>query len=183
MFEVEQKFRVDGFGEIEAQLVRLGAEVEGPIEQIDTYFAHPARDFAATDEALRIRRVGEENFITYKGPKIDQTTKTRREIEIPFASGDSAAEQLSALLQELSFTRVAAVRKLRRHARLPWGGWEFEIALDDVERVGAFVELEVAAEESQLDDARAQLLVLAAELQLKHVERTSYLGLLLATRV
>ena len=88
MFEVEQKFRVDGFAEIETHLARLGAEIENPIEQVDTYFAHPQRDFAATDEALRIRQVGDENFVTYKGPKIDSQTKTRREIELPFASGE-----------------------------------------------------------------------------------------------
>lgn len=180
MFEVEQKFRVDGFAEIETHLARLGAEIGNPIEQVDTYFAHPQRDFAATDEALRIRQVGDENFVTYKGPKIDSQTKTRREIELPFASGELSAEQLRELLQELSFTAVAAVRKTRRHAAVPWGGWQFDIALDEVDRVGTFVELEVTADESQLDDARSQLHGLAAELHLHQVERTSYLELLLA---
>ena len=43
----------------------------------------PCRDFAQTDEALRIRTVGDTSFVTYKGPKLDATTKTRRELELP----------------------------------------------------------------------------------------------------
>ena len=78
--EVEQKFRAAHSPELLARLQRLGATIEEPIEQIDQYFAHPVRDFAQTDEALRIRRVGDLNFVTYKGPKLDSTTKTRREL-------------------------------------------------------------------------------------------------------
>ena len=181
MFEVEQKFRVNGFDPIEVKLREMRAVFEEPVEQVDHYFAHPARDFAATDEALRIRQVGPDNFITYKGPKIDSATKTRREIELPIAAGERCAAQLSELLQELSFSPVATVRKMRRQASLPWGGWKFLVALDDVEQVGKFVELEVTAEERQLDEAREKLHTLAARLSLLDVVRTSYLELLLAT--
>ena len=71
-------------------MIELGATIEPPVVQVDQYFAHPARDFAQTDEALRLRRVGKQNFITYKGSKIDATTKTRREIELPLAPGEEA---------------------------------------------------------------------------------------------
>ena len=70
-YEVEQKFRVDELGSIEDALRQLGSRVEDTVEQVDCYFAHPVRDFAATDEALRIRQVGPDAFVTYKGPKID----------------------------------------------------------------------------------------------------------------
>ena len=180
MFEVEQKFRVGDFGEIEERLEKLGATIKGPIVQVDSYFAHPARDFAETDEAFRIRQVGELNYVTYKGPKIDATTKTRREIELPLVSGETHADEFRQLLAALSFAPVAAVRKTRRNATLPWKGWKFEVALDEVAGLGKFVELEVAAGESELEDARAALLTLADELSLIRVERTSYLELLLA---
>ena len=179
MFEVEQKFRVADFEAIEGRLASLGASIGESAVQADSYFAHPARDFASTDEALRIRQVGQDNFITYKGPKIDAGTKTRREIELPFAPGGRRAEQLGELLQALSFTPVAVVRKARRQASTSWAGWEFDIALDQVEQVGQFVELEVTADESQLDAARHALHGLAAELELDQVVRTSYLELLL----
>ena len=69
----------------------------------DRYFAHPSRDFARTDEALRLRRIGEFNFITYKGPKLDATTKTRREIEIGLADGQQAATDAAELLAAIGF--------------------------------------------------------------------------------
>jgi adenylate cyclase class 2 len=48
----------------------------------DTYFRHPCRDFAETDEALRIRirrfNGHFEAFLTYKGPRLTGTQKPGR---------------------------------------------------------------------------------------------------------
>jgi adenylate cyclase class 2 len=178
-YEVEQKFPTPDFAAIERKLVALGGEFAAPIEQVDRYFAHPARDFAKTDEALRIRRTGEENRITYKGPKLDLQTKTRQEMELPLPPGRQAAEDFSALLVALSFRRVAEVHKRRRKLHFAWQGFEVEASLDEVERVGRFVELEIVADQQQLDAARQSLLALAQELGLEKTERRSYLELLL----
>ncbi len=178
-YEVEQKFPVPGFGDIEPRVRALGGEFSSPVEQVDRYFAHPARDFAQTDEALRIRRMGDENRITYKGPKLDAATKTRREIELPLTPGAAAAEDFSLLLNALGFRRVAEVRKRRRVAHFPWRGFEVEAALDDVDRLGQFVELELSADDHDLNTARESLTLLAQELGLEKAERRSYLELLL----
>ena len=85
--EIEQKYPVDDLQQVRKTLEALGATIESPICQVDLYFRHPVRNFVQTDEALRLRQVGEENFITYKGPKIDAETKTRREIELPLEPG------------------------------------------------------------------------------------------------
>src|SRR5262245_49585825 len=82
-FEVEQKHRVDDPDALIQTLATRGAALGPAIEQADTYFAHPSRDFAKTDEALRIRMVAGDGVVTFKGPKLDATTKTRREIELP----------------------------------------------------------------------------------------------------
>jgi adenylate cyclase class 2 len=182
-YEVEQKFPVATFDHIERQLVALGAEFADAVEQVDRYFAHPARDFAKTDEALRIRRVGGENRITYKGPKLDAVTKTRQEIDLPLVSGADAADAFSSLLNALGFRRVAEVRKRRRAARLPWRGYDVEAALDEVDRLGRFVELELSADDQNLDAAREGLLALAQFLGLEKSERRSYLELLLESIV
>jgi adenylate cyclase class 2 len=181
-YEVEQKFPIADAAVIEKKVVALGAAFAAPVEQVDRYFGHPARDFARTDEALRIRRTGEQNRITYKGPKIDAATKTRREIELPLAPGAAAAEDFSTLLEALGFRRVAEVRKHRRTAKLTWRSWEFEAALDDVEHVGQFIELELSADENQLDSARECLASLAKELALEKSERRSYLEMLLISQ-
>jgi len=179
-FEVEQKYRVADPEQVRRLFAELGAVDGGCVVQVDTYYAHPNRDFAATDEALRIRRVGDENFITYKGPKLDATTKTRREIEFDIAAGESGAERCNQLLQALGFQRVAEVSKSRQISRLQRGKYLIELAVDDVQDVGSFVELEIGvAQESALDKAREALAALASELGLVDVERQSYLEMLL----
>lgn len=85
MYEVEQKYPLSDVAAVEAALARLGATWHGTVEQVDRYFNHPCRDFAATDEALRLRRTGEALAITWKGPRLDATAKTRRELELPLA--------------------------------------------------------------------------------------------------
>lgn len=177
--EVEQKFRLINPPAISDRLGRMGAEFGPPEVQVDSYFAHPTRNFAATDEALRIRRVGCRVCVTYKGPKIDTTTKTRREIEIPLPDGDAGEGQFSELLAALGFTPVAQVHKRRRKTTLTWAHRELEIALDDVQGLGDFIELEILAEPSQLEEAKACLASLANELQLANPERRGYLDLLL----
>ena len=89
-YEVELKFLLPDSREILAQLAGLGAVAAAPVEQVDRYFNHPARDFGVTDEAFRIRSVGDANCMTYKGPILDPVTKSRREIEVSFADGPDA---------------------------------------------------------------------------------------------
>lgn len=178
-FEVESKYRVSDLEALAERLRQVGATIGEPIVQVDRYYAHPARDFAATDEALRLRRVGDDNCITYKGPKLDATTKTRREIELPLPEGDAGAEGFATLLETLGFRPVLEVRKRRREARVPWRQQQVTAALDEVAEVGTFVELELAADETELDVAREYIASLAELLGLTDGERRSYLELLL----
>ena len=180
--EVEQKFRIVDRPALERQLAALGGKHRETVDQADCYFAHPARDFARTDEACRLRQVGELNYITYKGPKLDATTKTRREIEIPLATGKQAAADAASLLQALGFTRVAEVCKRRTHSTLRWQNCEIDVSLDHIAELGNFVELEIVAEPSDVGQARDCIVSLAKELGLKDNQRSSYLELLLAHR-
>ena len=177
--EVEHKYRVTDPAALEQQLTALGGVISPPQLQVDTYFAHPSRDFAATDEALRIRCVGPRNYVTYKGPKLDPHTKTRCEIELPIAPEQSGAADCAELLMALGFRRVREVRKQRRSVAIPWQGDEVTVALDDVAGIGHFVELELAVEESAVPAAQACLASLSTHLRLSNSERRSYLELLL----
>jgi adenylate cyclase class 2 len=179
MYEVEQKFRLTDEAALLARLAKLGVVPGEAKEQVDCYYAHPVRDFAATDEALRIRRMGELNFITYKGPKLDPHTKTRREIDLPLPSGGKAAIDHGKLLEALGFRPVAEVRKRRRTATIEWQGRHVEAAIDDVAGVGRYIELELVAEERELEKARISLDALVHELGLMGGERRSYLELML----
>ncbi len=186
-YEVEMKFPVADLAALEGRLTGLGATVAAAQREVDVYFTHPARDFAQTDEALRLRRKGADYTITYKGPKIDAATKTRREIDLPLAVGEEGFRAWFALLEALGFRVAGEVRKSRRKARLTWHGRNVEGSLDRVEGLGDFVELELivedqseadSAESAAIESAKQCIFSLAAALGLEGSERRSYLELL-----
>jgi len=132
MLEVEVKAKIKNLKEFEKILKSINAKFLKEEIQEDIYFNHPYRDFAETDEALRIRKINNEVFLTYKGKRLDTETKTREEIEI------NCGEKISEILTKLGFNAVATVKKIRKE-------YEFEnlhICVDDVEHLGNFVEIE-----------------------------------------
>ena len=179
-YEVEQKHRVADAVVLTRRLAELGATLGPPIKQVDQYWNHPCRDFSQTDEALRIRTVGDTAFITYKGPKLDATSKIRRELELPIAG---QASEFSDMLAALGFMPVATVEKTRRPFALDRSGLLVDGAWDDVRGVGTFVELELIADDADLDEAKRIIASLAGELELGPSIRQSYLELLLSSRV
>jgi len=202
VYEVEQKYPVADVKAIEDRLGRLGASWHGTAEQVDRYFNHPSRDFAVTDEALRLRSTAAGVAITWKGPRLDATAKTRREIELPLALAavPAAAQALAAvpaaaeapsavpamldhwteLLEALGFRRVREVAKRRRLATVAWEGAAIEVALDHVADLGDFMELELQADASGIAAAAARIESLAWELGCSNAEPRSYLEMLLS---
>ena len=71
--------------------------------EADHYLNAPDRDFARTDEALRLRRIGENTFLTYKGPRRDAASKTRTEVEVPCPPGEATAEAYLKLFRSLGY--------------------------------------------------------------------------------
>jgi adenylate cyclase class 2 len=179
MIEVELKFRMPAGMDIPALAKQLGAKAEPPVEQQDLYFQHPARDFAATDEAFRIRSVGPENVLTYKGPLLDKVSKTRKEIEVGIEPGAAAREEMVAIIVALGFIPRRAVVKVRTEYRLELDGDQVTLAYDQVEGLGDFLELESLAPDDDWAPVRDRLVKFAASLGLSEPERRSYLELLL----
>jgi adenylate cyclase class 2 len=182
MLEIEQKFARADFAELRRRLADWGTTLAEEHTEEDHYLNAPDRDFAQTDEALRLRRIGEANYLTYKGPKRPDVVKVRTELEIRLPDGDSAASDFLQLFANLGYRFVAVVRKHRRTYRLKRGGFDLTVCLDDAEGLGHFAEVEVLAPEDKRDAARAVLSGTAAALGLTEVERRSYLGLMLAAR-
>jgi adenylate cyclase, class 2 len=180
MLEIEAKYPIEDDAAFLERLNAWGAALVEDRGEADHYFSAPDRDFAATDEAFRIRRIGNRNYLTYKGPKIDAVTKTRNEIEVAIAEGADAASDTMRLFQELGYRPVAIVQKRRKIFELERGGFTLHFCLDDVEGVGRYVEIEIVADESQYTNARDVLQKAAAEMGFGQSERRSYLSMLLA---
>ena len=172
--EIEVKAYAKNLVDIQKKILSMGAELIWEGNQVDTYYNHPKRDFAATDEALRIRIEDREAIITYKGPKIDYVSKTREEIKVQVED----ANAMSDILRKLNFKEVGVVKKQRKKFLLG----KLKICLDTVENLGEFVEIEALgpSEGSKLDVEELRTLVLKTmdELDLKDKERMSYLELL-----
>jgi adenylate cyclase class 2 len=179
MYEVELKVPAD-HATVRERLAGLDAEPLGEVRQVDTYYDAPHRDFAETDEALRVRREttdeGTTAKLTYKGPLVDDTSKTREEFETGVDDGDTAGD----VFERLGFEPAAVVEKGRERFRVG----DYVVTLDAVTDVGEFVEVEREVPEAKLDSAREGAFDLLARLGLDPDDtvRTSYLGMLLATR-
>lgn len=179
MYEVELKVPAD-HDAVRERLAAIGADPAGAVEQADTYFEHPVRDFGETDEAVRIRRETRDGetraTVTYKGPLVETASKTRAEYETAVADGEAMAR----LLEALGFERFETVEK--RRERFEHDG--YTVALDRVRGLGAYVEVETAAEPGAVESAREGAVALLADLGLDAADqvRMSYLGLLLDAR-
>ena len=176
MIEVEVKAKINSFAEIEEKLAQIGAVKTKEEFQEDIYFNSPVVDFAKTDEALRIRTTKQNDktniFITYKGPKIDAKSKTRKEIEMGIAD----SSQCSDIFEAIGFRKVRTVRKNRQYFSYE----NFEISLDDIEGLDPYMEIEIALEDgADYSEAQNSIFEFFKELGITDgFERTSYLELL-----
>ncbi|QLG62405.1 class IV adenylate cyclase [Halorarum salinum] len=195
MYEVELKVRAD-HDAVRKRLASLDAVRRGHVRQTDDYYDAPHRSFTETDEALRVRRertVGDENgdaasdadedgtgahdavtVLTYKGPLVEEESKTREERETAVADSDA----VEGILVGLGFETAATVEKEREAYEVDG----YAVTLDRVAGLGEFVEVECEADADEVPAAREGAVALLRELGLDpddHI-RTSYLGLLLA---
>lgn len=192
MYEVEIKVAAP-HGPVRRRLEELGADPIDTVRQVDTYFDAPTRDFAETDEALRLRREGagvaeggpddrtdrddaggERAFLTYKGPKVDRDSKTRLEHE----TGVEDAAAMREILEGLGCAAAAGVEKVRERYRLDG----CTVSLDRVASLGEFVEIETSAPSAEaVATCRDETIEVLERLGLDPTEqiRRSYLALLL----
>ena len=170
MIEIEIKARA-GHRQLKKLLADMGAVFTGVEDHSDTYYNAPHRDFAQTDEALRIRSVNGRSVLTYKGQKLDSISKTREEFETEVDGNNTAS-----ILKALGFFESGNVSKKREIFNKD----DITIVLDSVQGLGEFVEVEIVAD-SDNDEAKIKLFAFLEELGIKQEDtiRTSYLEMVL----
>ncbi len=175
MLEIELKVHVDTLDPVREQLNKRNAQFFGRIHEHDIYYNAPHRDFGSTDEALRIRYTNDHAVVTYKGAKLAKYgLKAREELNTAVESG----EVFEQILVRLGFVKAAEVNKWRENYQME----NAAIALDAVDELGTFVEIEVITD---LDgpDATSWINSLAKELGIVGSPiLASYLELLLSKR-
>ena len=182
MTEVELKARLtaEQAGEMAEKLRRLGFAPRQTVREADVYFSAGLRDFAKSDETLRLRSCTHldsghtESLWTYKGPKTDRRSNTRTEYET--CVGD--LETARRILESLGFQAAYTVEKVRRELTRETTA----ACLDEVAGLGSFMELEILLSGGGRDAAVDSLLTLLDALGVSReaLSRKSYLELLIA---
>ncbi len=132
--ETEAKIRVADHQALREQLTQLGAKCQAERLEIDIFFDTAQGELLKGDRALRLRRVGDEQVLTYKGPPEQSKYKQRQEIQTSVADGDA----VRSLLGELGFTQSLVFEKRRQS----WLLDDCRVELDTLPLLGAFVEVE-----------------------------------------
>jgi adenylate cyclase class 2 len=133
--EVEVKARVESREKLAKKIESLGGRFKREVTQEDVYLMHPCRDLRERDEALRLRREGEECILTFKGRRVGNEAKMREEFEVRVDD----FEAIQNIFGQLGFEKLFIINKNRKEFSLDGA----TISLDSVEGLGEFVEIEV----------------------------------------
>ena len=141
--EIEAKVRVDALAPVRDALLAAGARRVGKVRETNTYLA-----VIDLDAALRVRREVDEDGrvrsrVTYKGPRRAGAYKTREEIEYDVSDAAAAID---------AFARVGhAATLVFEKDRETFTLGDCEVVLDDLPRLGTFVEVEGPTEAAVRD--------------------------------
>lgn len=147
--EIEIKVKVPSLDPIRTKLLENGAKLIAEQDEHDLYYNAPHRDFAVTDEALRIRYLANQTCgramppnVTYKGPKVGREGfKSREELIVDLSS----AEEYSLILERLGFCLTAEVVKHREIYQCE----DAIVTLDELPGIGTFSEIEASFDLSE----------------------------------
>ena len=133
--EQEVKFSLPSIEAGTSKLAALGARVETKRHfESNILYDFPDERLSNRDEALRLRRVGSDAWLTWKGPQTGSPPiKQRRELETLLEDGDAVEGILEALGAEECFR----YEKYRTSYRLD----DAVLTLDETP-MGAFMEIE-----------------------------------------
>ena len=135
--EQEVKFSLPSIDAGTSTLASLGARVETKRHfEANILYDFPDGRLSKRDEALRLRRVGDDAWLTWKGPQHGVgRIKQRRELETLIEDG----EAVEGILEALGFEECFRYEKYRTSYRLD----NAVLTLDETP-MGTFMEIEAA---------------------------------------
>lgn len=154
MLEIEAKMRVPDFAAVRARLVDRGARFVGRYAETNYILDRVDGSLRASGCGLRVRSMDTVEgrdvaaTMTFKGPVLKSSVKTREEIEIDISDTDTSLSLLTAI----GFQTVMSYRKRRER----WDLGDCHIELDEVPLLGTFVEVE-GPDEAAVRKARRRI--------------------------
>jgi len=163
--EVELKFPLLNPEELTQQLNSIATPQKRDTIQKDTYYIPPHRNFLRDkpiSEWLRIRETKDKFTVNYKkwhnaGGKCE--TNSCDELE----TGINNVSILKQIFSNLNFKDIIIVEKLRN----TWHYKNVEIAVDKINELGFFIEVEAKGNFKDIDEAKVHLFEVIKELNAK----------------
>lgn len=164
--EIEVKYHADDLAALEAELHRRGANLSPPVHQDDQAYAQEGWRYGMSKLGVAFARLRTEegrHLFTLKRPTDNELACLEFETEI------ADRDQMNKAIQHMGFYPTVRIVKTRRTARLG----ELSLCLDEVEHIGAFLEIEKVIGPGQSGEAvQAELHDFACSLGVE-LERTT----------
>ncbi len=157
MREIELKFKVDDLDSFIEKLEKLGCSLSDVVYQNDTIYVENLDNIESVEGSiwLRVRKLNDKIEMNLK----KQAVKKSESQEIEFEVSDY--EKANNFLKTLGYKEWVRVNKKRRYSKY----LNANICIDEVERLGSFVEIEyLIAEEDKKINYEDELLQIATEL-------------------
>ena len=156
MREIELKFKVDNLEELINKLKEEQCEISSIKLQNDTIYVQNLDDTESKEDSvwLRVRKENDKIELNYK----KQSKKKMESEEIEFEV--SSYELANQFLKALGYLPWVEVNKKRRYSNYK----EYNICIDEVEKLGSFVELEILVDKDNKEDYELALLEVAKKL-------------------
>jgi len=133
--EIEVKFQVRDIEELLLALKTRGIELEAPVHQDDQAYAPVGWSYGDDKHNVpfvRLRTVGGRHTFTLKRPAENALSCVEHETAV------SDRDEMHAAIVAMGYRPTVRIVKVRRAADLP----DFSLCVDEVEGLGAFLEVE-----------------------------------------
>ena len=156
MREIELKFKVDNLDVLINKLKEEQCEISAEKMQNDTIYVQNLDDTESKEGSvwLRVRKENDKIELNYK----KQSKKKMESEEIEFEV--SSYELANQFLKALGYLPWVEENKKRRYSKYK----EYNICIDEVERLGSFIELEILVDKDNKEDYELALLEVAKKL-------------------
>jgi adenylate cyclase class 2 len=153
MREIEIKLKVNNFDELENNLKNKDVILSEPFTQHDFIYSlnNSTKEFESPEEnnvIIRLRYLSDRTILTLKKQRSRESDNLEYETEI------KDSDQMNHILSTLGWNPIIEIKKIRRKGKLGI----YEICLDQVEKLGDFVEIETLTDDNaNPEEAREQL--------------------------
>jgi len=164
--EVEIKIKVVDLDVMRDKVAQFGKLIKS-INQVDEYYIPCQRDFFALKpqpvEWLRIRTNPDKTIFEYD-KSINKKANGEQECAEEYETEISNPDELRKILDFLDFKKVVVVNKQREY----WDCGDLEIALDKIEDLGNFIEVEAKGNFSDTSEAKKACLEFLEKVDIKN---------------